>query len=290
MFKFENSKEINNLLVKYSKYLSCENETLFQKITFDQNDKNDTLAKLLIIEARNGNEKARELFIVNCVDYVKRVIFCDSEISSYTSKGLDFEDILQVGILGVMDTINKYDFNQNVKVKTFLTINIKYAIKNYYRKYDPITISREAKSIYYNCSKKIDLLDEKVDTKLINELVSDLKIDRKKILMSIDAVKSKINMCYFDNEGMIDADREFIQKLGIKLYQEYQEAMDKDFNYRRILDAMNSLSERELEVMNGIFMDDKTQKQIANEMNLSVTAIGKIKNKAITKIRELVGV
>lgn len=269
-----------NLCDDYRKY-EIENGKYI--IVDDENDKKD---RILILESQKGNKKARDLFILDKMEYVRKLTSCDAEILSYKSRGLDEDDLFQTGLIGVIDTIRKYDFRLDVKVHTFLTNNIKFSIKNTYRKYGMVSVSREAGAIYKKCCEKIDVLDDVIKHEDIERIANEICIDSKKIEYSINAIKSRNNMYSINNDGTIECDNTSFEKYKSRIYIDFEEKMDNYCNYITILDEINKLNSREYCIMQGIFIDDRTQKDISKELNISVAAVGKIKNRAIKKIRD----
>lgn len=121
-------------------------------------DMDDLKDRFLLMRSINGDKVARNKFILGKIDYIKKIITSDNEIKNFKSRGLDDEDLFQTGVIGVISAIDKFDFRPGVKVNTYINNNVKYSIKNTYRKYGSISVSREANSIYRICSKKMDLL------------------------------------------------------------------------------------------------------------------------------------
>ncbi|WP_101773161.1 sigma-70 family RNA polymerase sigma factor [Peptostreptococcus faecalis] len=259
-----------------------------QYVHIDNVSEDDRIDRLLIWKAQKGSKRAMDLFILNRIDYVKKLVRSDYEIASFKKRGLDDEDLFQTGIIGMIDTVNKFDFRPNIKVKTYLTYNVKFSIKNSYRKYGSISVSREAGSIYTKCSKKLDILEDKIEFSVVKELSKVNHIEERKIVESLLAIKNRNNIYSINNDGGIEGDSVFLDKYKNYRVFEFEEKMDRLFDYRLILDAMTKLNSRERYIMQSIYLEDRTQKDLSHEMNCSMTAIGKIKFKAIKKIRNII--
>lgn len=275
---------IRDLCEGYRKYEIEKNKHINNHIIVD--DENDRKDRILIWESRKGNNKAKELFILDKMEYVRRLTSHNAEILSYKSSGLDEDDLFQTGLIGVIDTIKKYDFRLGTKVHTFLTYNIKFSIKNMYRKYGMVSISREYRAIYRKCCEKINVFDELLRSEDIDRISNEMNIEPQKIEYSINAIKSRNNICSINNDGVIQCDSILFERYKHKLYNEIEEKMNNYYDYITILDEINKLNSREHYIMQGIFIDDKTQKEISKELNISIAAVGKIKNKAIKNIRK----
>ncbi len=271
-------KEIHELLNENIEKCGCEE-------CLNSDDLEDQVDRKLIWLGKHGNSRAYELFVLDKTEYVRKIISCDRDIAIYKKRGLEDDDLFQTGIIGVIYTVHKFDFRPNIKVRTFLTNNIKYSIMNAFRKYGSLSVSREAVSIYSKCSNYADLLGDRIAEKTLQELSKLTKIEIKKIIESILAVKNRNCIFSINNDGCFDGDNVSIEKFGMKRVCEFEKKMDEYFDYRVVLDAIERLGEREKYIMKSIYIEDRTQKDLAVELNCSVTAIGKIKKKAIDRIR-----
>ncbi|WAW14317.1 sigma-70 family RNA polymerase sigma factor [Peptostreptococcus equinus] len=261
----------------------------YNKQSFDEKNKNiqdklDRVDRALLWMGRNGCNKALDLFIISKLNQVKTVICSDNELSSYKNRGLEDEDLFQTGVLGVIYAAKKFDFRENILVRTYVSNNVKFSIKNAYRQYGNLYVSREAGSIYAKCSKDADLLDDKLSTKKLKFLSRKNNIDCKKISESILAIKNRTNILSINNDGEIEADTDFLERYKNRLVCEYEKKYNLIFDYRFALNKFNILTDKEKYVIESIFIKDRTQKDISKELECSVTAIGKIKKKALSKL------
>lgn len=277
-------KEIDDFVCYCNEnYNKDKNEEFEHILVEDINDRKD---RILLWEAQNGNDVAKEYFILDKMDYVRILTSRDSDIIAFKSRGLDDDDLFQTGIIGVLDTIKKYDFRANVKVNTYLTNNVKFSIRNMYRQYGLISISREAGSIYKKCSDKISLIGDYITKDDIEKISREIHVDAKKIESSINAVKSRSNICTINIDGSIECDVSAYEKYNMKTYRDYLEKMDDYYEYISIIQEMKKLSKKEYDIIKGIYIEDRTQKDLSEELNISVPAVGKIKKRAIEKMKK----
>lgn len=248
-------------------------------------DMDDLKDRFLLMRSINGDKVARNKFILGKIDYIRKIITSDNEIKNFKSRGLDDEDLFQTGVIGVISAIDKFDFRPGVKVNTYINNNVKYSIKNKYRKYGSVSVSREANSIYRICSKKMDLLEEKIDSRKILELSRETNIPPSRLVYGIMAVKNRNCQYRYDNDGFLDADLVSTEKYSRKVLMSYIEEKERKFNFWLINESIAKLEEKENLVIKEIYINDKTQKQVADQLGCSTTSVGNIKKKAIEKIR-----
>lgn len=255
------------------------------EVYLDVEDYSDHIDRILVWKSIQGDKLARELFILDKLEYVQKIVRSDSEMVVYKHKGLEDEDLIQTGVIGVIETISRYDFRKNVKVRTFLAYRVRFAIKNAYRKYGSVSISREANSVYNKCSQIYDISNEKIPIEILKYISEKYNLENKKISECILAVKLGNSVLHYDTEGYIEADNKTLGRHCNKLVNQYQNKMGEMFDYRLILDEISKLDSQEKYIMTKVFIEDKTQKELAEELGYSVTTIGKIKKRAIKNIR-----
>ena len=256
-----------------------------EEVYLDVEDQNDHTDRILVWNSSHGDILARELFILDKLEYVEKIVKSDSDMIGYKHKGLEEDDLIQTGVIGVIETIDRYDFRKSVKVRTFLASRIRFAIKNAYRKYGYVSISREANSVYNKCSKLYDVSNEKIPIEALKCLSDKYDIEAKKITESILAVKTGNSVLHYDTEGYIEADNKTLGKHCNKVVSQYQNKMGEIFDYRLALDAISNLNIKEKYIITKIFIEDKTQREVAKELSYSVNTVGKIKKRALNKIK-----
>ena len=95
----------------------------------DENSKE----KLWDLYAKNKNPELREKIIIEYAPLVKLVA---GRLSMYLGYNVEYEDLVSYGIFGLIDAIDKYDFNKNVKFETYASLRIRGAILDQIRKMD----------------------------------------------------------------------------------------------------------------------------------------------------------
>ena len=108
----------------------------------DENSKE----KLWDLYAKNKNPELREKIIIEYAPLVKLVA---GRLSMYLGYNVEYEDLVSYGIFGLIDAIDKYDFNKNVKFETYASLRIRGAILDQIRKMDwiPRSVRQKQKKI-----------------------------------------------------------------------------------------------------------------------------------------------
>ena len=135
----------------------------------------DENLKKRIIEAQQGNKEVlNELVIENrglIINISKR----------FENRGLEFDDIYQIGAIGFIKAVQKFDFSYNVMLSTFAVSYIIGEIKRFLRDNGPIKISRSIKAL----ATKIEA-EKKINPEItVEELARKLKIDKEEIALAM---------------------------------------------------------------------------------------------------------
>ena len=104
--------------------------------------------------AKCKSSELREKIIIEYAPLVKLVA---GRLSMYLGYNVEYEDLVSYGIFGLIDVIDKYDFNKNVKFETYASLRIRGAILDQIRKMDWIPRSVRQKQ------KKIDMTMSKLE-------------------------------------------------------------------------------------------------------------------------------
>ena len=189
------------------------------------------------------------------------------------------EDLNQVALIGLLKSIDNFDFNYEVNFSTYAVPIILGEIKKYFRDSSLLKVSRNIKDLYYQIEK------EK------NEY---LKINNKEI--SLDELEKKLNINRYD---LILAMESNISPLSIE--KEYENEKDSGFSLECIItdtkedklldlltlnDALTKLNEKEKILVNLRFYKEYSQKEVADKFNVSQVQISRMERQIIEKLKK----
>lgn len=177
----------------------------------------------------------------------------------------DIDDLFQAGCIGMIKAYKNFDENKNTKFTTFSYSYILGEILEYVRKNHTMKISKEMLSMKNKIEKVKSYLTQKLmRNPTIEEISETLNIPVENLIPIIN-----YNECYsLDNE----------------LY----DVVGEDLDYDTILfikEEINNLNEPERTIMYQRYFEDKTQSEIANNLNLSQVDVSRKEKKVLTKIR-----
>ena len=255
----------------------------------------DKVRELLQL-TKEGNEEAREKLILDNVGLIWSVV------RRFTNRGYESDDLFQVGSIGLMKAVDKFDLSYDVKFSTYAVPMITGEIRRFIRDDGPVKVSRSIKELSY----KIKLIQNEYITKkgnaykimkaremfcqtyqreaTIDEISSITQIAREEIVTSMEAsseVESLHQPAYQKDGSEI--------LLMEKLSKEGNET-EKVIDHVLLHQAMKHLEERERQIIQYRYFDGKTQQEIAGLFHISQVQVSRMEKKILKKLkRQMVG-
>ena len=144
---------------------------------------------LLLQKAKNGDNEAKGEIIKQNSPLVKSIV------RRYKNKGVEYDDLFQLGCVGMTKAINNFDASFNVKFSTYAVPMIAGEIKRFLRDDGSIKVSRSIKHQYYNISKYIDEVRNREDkSPTIKELTDKFHIDENELMFILESSKMPISI------------------------------------------------------------------------------------------------
>jgi len=230
----------------------------------------------LLKKAQQGDSEAREK-LINCN---LKLIF--NLIQRFVHRGYELEDLFQIGTIGLIKAIDKFDFSYGVKFSTYAVPMIIGEIRRFLRDDHPIKVPRSYKELVYKINRSREKLSADLKREpTINEIATDLNVSPEDIIMALEAIQSPTSI--HDTLYQDDSD---------PIYVVDQLPVEKDSNpqwFEKIAlkEVLAKLPERERNVLIMRFYEDKTQSEIAKTMNLSQVQISRIERAALHRLRSI---
>ncbi|MBE5741302.1 MAG: SigB/SigF/SigG family RNA polymerase sigma factor [Clostridiales bacterium] len=223
--------------------------------------------------AKKGDDFAKEKLISFNSPLIKSVV------KRYLNKGIEYDDLYQLGALGFVKAINNYDASYNVKFTTYAVPMIAGEIKRFLRDDGSIKVSRSIKHLAIQVKNfiteytKIHQQNPTLDT-----ISKELSIEVNDIVLALEANASPLSLNEKFND---DADSNTIMD---KLSDNF--SVDNFMNKLALKDMINSLTAREKQVIIMRYYLDKTQSEIAKELGVSQVQVSRIENKVLCEMKD----
>lgn len=191
----------------------------------------------------------------------------------FYNRGYEQEDINQIGALGLVKAIQKFDFSYNVVLSTFAVTYIIGEIKRFLRDDGPIKISRELKRISVQIAE-----EKKKDENLtINELSKRLKVSKEDIML---ALESNNIIESLDNKNDDD---------GISLIERIKtndNSEEKIIDKIMLMNSIKKLDEKDKKIIYLRYFKCQTQKNVAKIIGMSQVQVSRRENKILNKMQK----
>lgn len=228
-----------------------------------------TETRELIEKAKNGDNESKTILLQNNSPLVKSIV------RRYIGKGVEYDDLYQLGCMGLVKAINKYDASYGVRFTTYAVPLIAGEIKRFLRDDGSIKVSRSVKGLYVKIKRFLALHQHDENTPTIETLATEFNVSREEVIYAMEASHMPLNL--FDtgtNEGL---------SLGEKLVgEDHADLVDNIV----IHNMLKELSERERKIIMLRYYRNATQAQVAKQLNISQVQVSRIEHRVLANFRE----
>lgn len=234
-------------------------------------DHNTTLD--LIERAKKDDQQAKTELIEHNSPLIKSII------RRYKNKGIEYDDLYQLGCMGIIKAINNFDPKFGVKFSTYAVPMIAGEVKRFLRDDGSIKVSRMIKTQASKINKFIEIYkSEHGESPKLELLSEEFKIDPQEIVFILDSGKIPISI-YDKNDESDDRGQSLLDKLsGVDTSEHILDGII-------IKDILNSLEERERKIILMRYYRDYTQSQIAAILGISQVQVSRLENKILSNIK-----
>ncbi|HEY0827051.1 MAG TPA: RNA polymerase sporulation sigma factor SigF [Bacilli bacterium] len=232
----------------------------------------DSEVKRLIALSQSGDSLARDT-LVNC-----NIRLVWSIVQRFLNRGYEPEDLFQIGCIGLLKSVDKFNLSYEVKFSTYAVPMIIGEIQRFLRDDGTIKVSRSLKELANKVRKIKDELSRDLGRiPNIKEVADALQISPEEVVFAQEANKppTSIHETVFENDGD-----------PITLMDQIaDESQDKWFEKIALNDAINALNERERLIVYLRYYRDQTQSEVANRLGISQVQVSRLEKKILQSIK-----
>lgn len=229
----------------------------------------------LIRKSHEGDEKAR----TQLVEENAGLVWCI--VKRFHNRGAEAEDLFQIGNIGLLKAIDKFDLSYDVKFSTYAVPMISGEIKRFLRDDGMIKVSRSLKELAYKAYLcKEELCDKWGREPTISEIAAELMVDREELAQALDAgcdVES-LHKPIFQKDGQ---EIRLMDKLPEKERREEQ-----ILNHMLLKELLTSLNKEERRLIYLRYFAERTQTQVGKELGISQVQVSRLEKKILKRLRE----
>ena len=228
----------------------------------------------LLLAVRAGDKAARRTLIVGNLRLVLSII------QRFSARRESFDDLFQVGCIGLIKAIDHFNTDLDVKFSTYAVPMIIGEIRRYLRDNSPIRVSRSMRDLAYrSLGVREEILRRENREASSEEIAKALGEDAAAVSRAMEAIVEPLSLyesVYSDGEDSVFV----IDQLSDA--EETEDGWIEDITLR---EALGKLGERERLIITRRFYAGRTQMEIAEEIGISQAQVSRLEKSAIEKIR-----
>ncbi|WP_020059409.1 RNA polymerase sporulation sigma factor SigF [Bacillus sp. 123MFChir2] len=236
----------------------------------------DQELKELIKRSQQGDQGARDLIIQNNMRLVWSVV------QRFLNRGYEPEDLFQIGCIGLLKSVDKFDLSFDVKFSTYAVPMIIGEIQRFLRDDGTVKVSRSLKEMGNKIRKMKDELSKEYGrAPTITEIAEALELTPEEVVMAQEASRtpSSIHETVYENDG---------DPITI-LDQIADRSETKWFDKIALKEAIRELDERERLIVYLRYYKDQTQSEVAERLGISQVQVSRLEKKILKQMKERIG-
>ncbi len=230
---------------------------------------NDQILEL-VGRAKEGDKEAKGRLLEENSHLIKSVI------KRFKDKGVEYDDLYQIGCMGFLKAIKNFDSTFNVKFSTYVVPMVIGEVKRFMRDDGSIKVSRALKTLNLQINKFVASTGEREVT--VDELAKHFGVDEQEIVLAMESSHRPVSLStpLDDEEGSGSiADR----------IENEDDVGDKMLNNLALKELVNGLEERDKKIIMLRYFFDKTQSEIAQKLNISQVQVSRLENKILENLK-----
>ncbi|MGD6774894.1 RNA polymerase sporulation sigma factor SigF [Sutcliffiella horikoshii] len=233
----------------------------------------DHEVKELIKRSQSGEQEARDTIVQ------KNMRLVWSVVQRFMNRGYEPDDLFQIGCIGLLKSVDKFDLSYDVKFSTYAVPMIIGEIQRFIRDDGSVKVSRSLKEVANKIRKAKDELSKRYGrVPTINEIAEVLEITAEEVVLAQEAARapSSIHETVYENDGdpitLLDqiadhSEHRWFDKIALK-------------------EAIEELDEREKLIVYLRYYKDQTQTEVAQRLGISQVQVSRLEKKILQQMKD----
>lgn len=229
---------------------------------------------MLIQRVKGGDEEAKAQLVKENEGLVWSVV------KRFFSRGQEPEDLFQIGCIGLLKSIDKFDFSYNVKFSTYAVPMIMGELRRFLRDDGMIKVSRTLKEANYKIKQEITTLQNELNREpTLDEIAKRMEMEPEEVALAMESGMEleSIYQTIYQSDG---SDVYLIDKIKSE-----EDESEKLIEKVALMEGINLLEDREQELIRLRYFEEKTQAQIAEKFGISQVQVSRLEKKILASLR-----
>lgn len=206
-----------------------------------------------------------------------------SVVKKFASSPCDVEDLFQIGCMGLLKAIRKFDFSYGVRFSTYAVPMIIGEIKRFLRDDGPLKVSRGIKELAIKARSVSEIIQKQTgEAPSVGEIAAMLGRSSEEIVLALESAIPPDSLFGGENEDGLSS---VIDKKPAQCENE-SEIVDK----LALREAIGNLKARERQIIIFRYFKNKTQSEVAQELGISQVQVSRLEKKILARMREQMAV
>lgn len=232
----------------------------------------------LLLRAKNGDKEAGELLVEENLGLVGSVV------KRFENRGYEREDLFQIGAIGLIKAIEKFDFSYEVRFSTYAVPLVTGEIRRFLRDDGMMKVSRSIKESGWRVKQSREKLEQELGRSVtLQELADDTGLPEEEIALALDASQeiASIYQTVYQSDG---SELYLVDKVADDEPEE-----ERLINRLTVQQLLEMLGPREQQLIRLRYFEGKTQCSVADQMGMSQVQVSRMEKKILQEMRILYG-
>jgi len=238
----------------------------------EQTPMKDHEMKELIRRSQEGDQEARDEIIQ------KNMRLVWSVVQRFLNRGYEPDDLFQIGCIGLLKSVDKFDLSYDVKFSTYAVPMIIGEIQRFIRDDGTVKVSRSLKETGNKIRKAKDELSKQYGrAPTVTEIADYLQISPEDVVLAQEAARSpaSIHETVYENDGD-----------PITLLDQIADQEESWFDKIVLKKAIEELDERDRLIVYLRYYKDQTQSEVASRLGISQVQVSRLEKKILQQIKQ----
>lgn len=243
---------------------------------------------VLIAKSQSGDKEAREVLIEKNLGLVHHIV------KRFAGRGYELEDLFQIGVIGLIKSIDKFDLSLGLKFSTYAVPMITGEIKRFLRDDGPLKVSRTVKEN----ALRVRVVRQSLQSSLgreptLKEIAGQSGLTEEEIVLAMEAtmeVESIYASVYQDDGSELYlVDKVAASGTGsvgsiVGGAEDYEK--EELLNHMLLTQLLDSLPERERQLIQMRYFQNRTQMEVAGILGISQVQVSRLEKKILLRMRQ----
>lgn len=229
-----------------------------------------------ILKAQNGDKEERDALVTANIGLIYMVL------KRFTNRGHESEDLFQIGVIGLLKAIDKFDLSRELSFSTYAVPMIIGEIRRFLRDDGMIHVSRQIK----DNARKIAIVKEELKKNFncdptVEELKKATGLSAEEILTAMEAT-TEVESIYQTVSGQSEGG----QLLLADQLEDTKKSETELINRITVVQMLNCLGEKERRLIELRYLEGKTQTESARVLGMNQVAVSRLEKKILLYLRQ----